>query len=206
VESLVARGYISRPEVIAAMKAVRRHVFVPDRHRDDAYADHPLEIGEGQTISAPHMVGIMVDKLDLRKGHRVLEIGGGSGYHAAVTAAIVGPEGHVYSVERIESLAERARRNLEAAGYEKLVTVVAGDGSKGLPRHAPYDRIFVACAAPAVPPPLIEQLKEGGKMLVPVGAGYQDLIMVEKKGTKVVQTSHGGCVFVPLLGEYGFQR
>jgi protein-L-isoaspartate(D-aspartate) O-methyltransferase len=207
VENLKRSGYIRRPEVVEAMEAVRRHIFVPARHLGDAYADHPLEIGEGQTISAPHMVGIMAEQLDLQKGLRVLEIGAGSGYHAAVAAHIVGPRGHVYTVERIGSLAELARGNIERAGYSSTVTVVTGDGSLGLCQHAPYDRIFVACAAPDVPAPLVEQLKEGGKMLVPVGSSHfgQDLIMVEKKNGKVFKSDMGGCIFVPLIGEHGFR-
>jgi protein-L-isoaspartate(D-aspartate) O-methyltransferase len=208
VENLELRGHISRPEVVEAMKAVRRHMFVPERQREDAYADHPLDIGEGQTISAPHMVGIMAEQLDLHEGQNVLEVGAGSGYHAAVTAHIVGPSGHVYTVERIASLAERARRNIEQAGYSVTVTVVTGDGSLGLPEHAPYDRIFVACAAPEVPAPLVDQLAEGGKMLVPVGTGHfgQDLFLVEKRNGKVVKSDLGGCIFVPLIGEHGFRR
>ena len=208
VENLERCGHIRRPEVVEAMKAVRRHIFVPERAREDAYADHPMDIGEGQTISAPHMVGIMMEQLDLSRGHKVLEVGGGSGYHAAVTAHIVGPSGHVYTVERFASLAERAKKNIEEAGYSAVVTVVVGDGSKGLLAHAPYDRIFVACAAPDVPAPLLEQLKEGGKMLVPVGTGHfgQDLILVEKRNGKVVKSDLGGCIFVPLIGEYGFHK
>jgi len=208
VEGLAARGYITKPEVVEAMKAVRRHLFVPEDRRSYSYADHPLDIGEGQTISAPHMVGIMIEQLDLRVGHRVREVGGGSGYHAAVTAEVVGPKGHVYTVERIASLAERARQNLDRAGYAGCVTVVVGDGSMGLPEHAPYDRIFVACASPGIPPPLFEQLRERGKMLVPVGSGFlgQDLILVEKKDGKMVKKDLGGCVFVPLIGEHGYHR
>lgn len=208
VENLRRCGYISKPEVVKAMKAVRRHLFVPERIREAAYADHPLEIGEGQTISAPHMVGIMIEQLDLHRGQKVLEVGGGSGYHAAVAAQVVGPEGHIYTVERIALLAERAKRNLDEAGYSDRVTMVVGDGSKGIPEHAPYDRIFVACAAPDVPAPLVDQLKEGGKMLVPVGTAYlgQDLILVEKRGGKPVASNLGGCIFVPLIGEHGFRR
>jgi len=208
VENLQRCGHISRPEVVEAMKAVRRHLFVPERTREDAYADHPLEIGEGQTISAPHMVGIMIEQLDLCRGQKVLEVGGGSGYHAAVTAHIVGPSGHVYTVERLASLAERAKRNIEEAGYSAVVTVVVGDGSLGLLEHAPYDRIFVACAAPEVPAPLVEQLIDGGKMLVPVGTAHfgQDLIAVEKRNGKAVKSDLGGCIFVPLIGEYGFHK
>jgi len=207
VESLRRSGYISRPDVVEAMMSVRRHLFVPARHSTDAYADHPLDIGEGQTISAPHMVGIMAEQLDMHKGNNVLEVGAGSGYHAAVAAHIVGPRGHVYTVERIDSLAEMARANIERAGYSSVVTVVAGDGSLGLPEHAPYDRIFVACAAPEIPAPLVQQLKEGGKMLVPVGTSHfgQDLMMVEKKNGRAVKSDLGGCVFVPLIGEHGFR-
>jgi protein-L-isoaspartate(D-aspartate) O-methyltransferase len=208
VDGLSERGYVTDPAVLEAMKAVRRHLFVPERNRPEAYEDRPLEIGEGQTISAPHMVGIMAQKLELRKCQMVLEIGGGSGYHAAVVAHLVGPEGHVYSVERIASLAEIARQNLEEAGYGKSVTMVVGDGTLGLPEHAPYDRIFVAAASPGIPPPLFEQLREGGKMLVPVGDVYlgQELVMVEKKNGRPVTSEHGGCVFVPLIGEHGFRR
>jgi len=208
VDGLEDRGHVTKPEVLAAMKAVRRHLFVPERNRPDAYSDRPLDIGEGQTISAPHMVGIMAEKLCLSRGQKVLEIGGGSGYHAAVVAHIVGPSGHVFSVERIASLAERARRSLEEAGCSKVVTMVVGDGTLGLPEHAPYDRIFVAAASPGIPPPLFEQLREGGKMLVPVGDVYagQELVMVEKIGGKPKTTEHGGCVFVPLIGEHGFRR
>jgi protein-L-isoaspartate(D-aspartate) O-methyltransferase len=208
VDGLAERGYVTQPAVLESMKAVRRHLFVPERNRPEAYEDRPLDIGEGQTISAPHMVGIMAEKLDLCTGQKVLEIGGGSGYHAAVVAHLVGPKGHVYSVERIASLAERARRNLEEAGYSKVVTTVVGDGTLGLPEHAPYDRVFVAAASPGIPPPLFEQLREGGKMLVPVGEVYlgQELVMVEKRKGRPVTTEHGGCVFVPLIGEHGFRR
>ncbi len=208
VDCLSGRGYVTRPEVRSALNAVRRHLFVPERNLPDAYDDRPLDIGEGQTISAPHMVGIMADKLELRPGQKVLEIGGGSGYHAAVVAHIVGPSGHVYSVERIATLAERARRSLEEAGYSKIVTMVVGDGTLGFPEHAPYDRVFVAAASPGIPPPLFEQLKEGGKMLVPVGDAYsgQELLLVEKRSGRPVTSGHGGCVFVPLIGEHGFRR
>lgn len=208
VDGLAVRGYVTRPGVLEALKAVRRHLFVPERSRPDAYSDRPLDIGEGQTISAPHMVGIMAEKLGLRPGMKVLEIGGGSGYHAAVVAHIVGPTGHVFSMERIASLAERARKSLEEAGYSRTVTMVVGDGTLGLPEHAPYDRVFVAAASPGIPPPLFEQLREGGRMLVPVGEVHvgQELVMVEKKSGRPVTTEHGGCIFVPLIGEHGFRR
>ncbi len=202
--SLMRMGYIDTPEVEAAMRAVPREEFVLPELKDEAYLDTPLPIGSGQTISAPHMVSIMVEKLRLRPGMKILEVGAGSGYHAAVVAELVRPGGHVYTVERVESLAESAKRNLQRAAYSEDVTVLVGDGSKGLPEHAPYDRIFVACGAPSVPSPLVDQLAEGGLMLVPVGSRfYQDLIKVEKRDGKLIRTNEGGCVFVPLVGEHG---
>lgn len=206
IKSLVRRGYISKIEVIRAMEEVPRHLFVPSHLINRAYDDTPLEIGEGQTISAPHMVGIMVENLDLEVGNKVLEIGTGSGYHSAIVAKIVGEEGHVYTIERFESLASKAKIALKDAGITSNVTVVVGDGSKGLAEHAPYDRIYVTCASPGIPKPLIEQLKDGGKLLIPVGSMYaQELVSCIKKGDKVSKKNLGGCVFVPLTGEYGFR-
>lgn len=205
VNSLVRRGYIVSANVEEAMRRVPREEFVLERLRRDAYVDTPLPIGVGQTISAPHMVAIMAEKLDLEPGHKVLEIGSGSGYHAAVVAEMVAPGGHVYTIERIEPLASFAEENLKRTGYKDSVTVIMGDGSKGLKEHAPFDRIFVACSAPDVPAPLTEQLADGGKMLVPVGGRmYQDLICVERRGSRYLKKSHGGCVFVPLIGEFGY--
>ena len=204
--SLRRRGYLVNPRVEEAMRRVPREEFLPEDLRDDAYVDSPLPIGDGQTISAPHMVVIMVEQLDLKQGQKVLEIGAGSGYHAAVCAEMVAPDGHIYTMERIASLASFCESNIKKTGYEDLVTVIFGDGTKGLPEHAPYDRIFVAAAAPDVPSPLVEQLAEGGKMLVPVGGKfYQDLIRVERNGKKLLRENLGGCVFVPLIGEHGYQ-
>lgn len=204
VNDLKFRGYITSSAVEDAMRRVPREEFLPDDLREEAYIDSPLPIGEGQTISAPHMVVIMAEHLDLEPGQKVLEVGTGSGYHAAVCAEIISPDGLMYSVERITSLASFAEDNLRRTGYARLVTVVLGDGSKGLPDHAPYDRIFVAAGAPSVPSPLTAQLAEGGKLLVPVGSRwYQDLIRVTRKGAKLERENLGGCVFVPLLGEYG---
>jgi len=207
VAGLVRSGYVKGEKVAAAMEKVERHRFLPSAMEGVAYLDSPLSIGEGQTISAPHMVGMMASGLDLRPGLTVLEIGGGSGYHAAVIAELIGPDGHVYSIERIRSLADSAKRNLEAAGYADLVTTIVADGSKGFPPHAPYDRISVACGAPDVPPPLFEQLKEGGKMLIPVGGRtYQQLYLITKTDGKMQKEDLGGVLFVPLIGEYGFQK
>jgi protein-L-isoaspartate(D-aspartate) O-methyltransferase len=205
VDSLRRRKYITKPEVISAMMRVPRHLFIPKGIIPYAYHDSPQQIGSGQTISAPHMVGIMAEKLDLKSGQRVLEIGGGCGYHAAVVAEIVKPQGHVYSVELIENLANFARENIKKCGLGDTVTVVHGDGGLGLPEHAPYDRIYVTAASPDVPPPLIEQLKDKGKLLVPSGGRhFQTLLYCEKKGKKITRKDYGGCVFVPLRGKYGF--
>jgi protein-L-isoaspartate(D-aspartate) O-methyltransferase len=204
VDDLKMRGYVTSKAVEDAMRRVPREEFLPAELREEAYVDSPLPIGEGQTISAPHMVAIMAENLDLKPGQKILEVGTGSGYHAAVCAEVIAPDGHIYSIERITSLASFAEDNLKRTGYAKLVTVILGDGSKGLPDHAPYDRIFVAAGAPDVPSPLTAQLAHGGKLLVPVGTRwYQDLIMVTRKGAKLEKENLGGCVFVPLVGEYG---
>jgi protein-L-isoaspartate(D-aspartate) O-methyltransferase len=207
VAGLVQSGYVRGKKVADAMDKVERHRFLPAGMESIAYVDSPLGIGEGQTISAPHMVGMMASGLDLLPGQKVLEIGGGSGYHAAIIAELVRPDGHVYSIERIQSLADRAKRNLESAGYAELVTTIVADGSKGCPLYAPYDRISVACGAPDVPPPLFEQLKEGGKMLIPVGGRtYQQLYLVTKVDGKMKKDDMGSVLFVPLIGEYGFPK
>ncbi len=204
VGHLERAGYVKTGPVGRAMLAVPRHLFVPEEVRRASYADHPLDIGHGQTISAPHMVAIMVEAMRASEGHRVLEVGGGSGYHAAVMAHVVGPSGHVFAVERVEALAERARGNLEAAGLSDRVTVLVGDGSCGWPKHAPYDRISVACAAPEVPEPMLRELKDGGMLLVPVGSRYvQELTRITRVGTKFRREGLGGCVFVPLVGRCG---
>lgn len=203
VASLKREGRIRTAEVEKAFLEVPRENFVPEMIKNYAYVDTPLEIGNGQTISAPHMVAIMCEALDIKKGQSILEIGAGSGYHAAIVSKIVGENGHVYTVERFPSLAERAKKNLENAGI-KNVTVETGDGSEGLPQHAPYERIYVTCAAPEIPKPLVEQLKDLGKMLVPVGRLICNLELIEKKGNKVTSEDICGCSFVPLIGKHGF--
>ncbi len=197
------RGSVS-DRVLEAMDEIPRELFVPDRVRQMAYQDHPLPIGEGQTISAPHMVAIMCDVLDLGEGMKVLDVGTGSGYHAAVMAKLVGPGGHVYSIERVGTLVAFARKNLLEAGIEN-VTVFEGDGSLGLPDHAPFDRINVAAPAPQVPEPLQAQLKGGGKRVIPAGTCYQELLLVVRTGEGFEVEQHGGVVFVPLIGDHGFQ-
>jgi protein-L-isoaspartate(D-aspartate) O-methyltransferase len=190
--------------VVEAMSRVPRELFVPEMLKSEAYYDMPVPIGYGQTISAPHMVAIMCEILDLQKGMKVLEVGGGSGYHAAVMADLVGPKGHVYSMERFPELAAWARENLQKAGITN-VTVVEGDGSLGLPEHAPFDRISVAATAPNVPEPLKQQLRPGGKLVIPVGIGYQELILVTRKNGFVTEEKMG-VAFVPLVGKYGFHE
>jgi protein-L-isoaspartate(D-aspartate) O-methyltransferase len=195
------RGRID-DRVIKAMYEVPREFFVPQYLVDHAYDDTPLPIGYGQTISAPHMVAIMCDILDLHSGMNVLEVGGGCGYHAAVMARIIGPEGRVFCVERIPELVDMANQNLKKAGISN-VSVVQGDGSIGLSDHAPYDRISVAATAPSIPEPLKAQLKKGGKLVIPVGSGYQELFLVTRKNGYTIEEKMA-VVFVPLLGEHGF--
>ncbi|MCE8423646.1 MAG: protein-L-isoaspartate O-methyltransferase [Candidatus Methanoperedens sp.] len=187
--------------VLAAMERIPRHLFVPENEQTNAYADYPLPIGNGQTISAPHMVAIMCSLLDIKDGMKVLEIGAGSGYHAAVMAELAG-SGHVYTVERIEALALSARENLKKAGI-KNVTVIVEDGTLGLPEFSPYDRISVAAASPEILDTLTEQLKVGGKLVIPVGRLYQELYLVTKTDG-IKKEAKGGVVFVPLIGKKGF--
>lgn len=195
------RGYGISERVLSAMRRVPRHLFVPESERKNAYIDHPLPIGWGQTISAPHMVAIMCDLLNIQDGMKVLEIGAGSGYHAAVMGVLAG-SGHVYTVETIEPLAAFARENLKKVGITN-VTVVVSDGSLGLPEHAPYDCISVACAAPDILDTLTSQLKVGGRLVIPVGRYSQELYLVTKTdGLK--KEPKGGVVFVPLVGKKGF--
>lgn len=200
IEELRMHGISER--VLDAMRKVPRHLFVPEREQMNAYADYPLPIGWGQTISAPHMVAIMCDLLDIQDGMKILEIGAGSGYHAAVMAVLAG-SGHVYAVETIEGLALFARDNLKKAGITN-VTVLVEDGSLGLPDYAPYDRISVACAAPEILDTLTDQLRVGGKLVIPVGRNFQELYLVTKtNGLK--KEAKGGVVFVPLVGKKGFK-
>lgn len=202
LRTLRERGLLDDPRVEAAMEAVPRHAFVPPDLQGDAHVDAPLPIGGGQTISAPHMVAIMAAAVDARPGHRVLEVGGGSGYHAALLAHLVQPGGRVVSMEVRPELAAAARANLARLPAPPPIDVVVGDGSRGFPERAPFDRISVACGAPDVPAPLLEQLADDGVLVIPVG-GYetQELLRVRKDGAR---ESLGPVRFVPLVGEFGF--
>lgn len=212
VDRLIAEGILKSEPVIKSMMKVPREKFVPSNIKSQAYLDTPLPIGYEKTISAPHMVAMMNELLRLEKGNKVLEVGSGSGYHAATIAEIVEPEevftkGHVYTIEIVSELAKLAEINLRKTNYAKRVTVINGDGSIGYREDAPYDRILVTAAAPKVPTPLIDQLKNGGFLVLPVGGqhGFQELLIVEKdESGKVSVKNHGGCAFVPLLGEFGF--
>ncbi|MCD6521166.1 protein-L-isoaspartate(D-aspartate) O-methyltransferase [Candidatus Calescamantes bacterium] len=199
---LIGRG-IRDKKVISAFLKVPRHEFVPPPHREDAYGDFPLPIGEGQTISQPYMVALMTELLLLKGEEKVLEIGTGSGYQTAILAEIAKS---IYTVERIASLLERAKEILEFLGYKNIHFRV-GDGTKGWEENAPYDAIIVTAASPEIPPPLFEQLKEGGRMVIPVGNRMgQDLIRVTKKDGKPKKENFGPCIFVPLIGEYGWKN
>lgn len=201
-------GYAKSPEVIRSFKAVLREEFITPNLREYAYADNPLPIGYGQTISAPHMCVMMNEALELKRGHKVLEVGTGSGYHAALLAEIVGPKGHVYSVEIVPELVEFSRLNLERTGYDDRVTVILGDGSVGYQKEAPYDRILVTAAAPKVPRALIDQLKPRGIIVIPVGTIYlgQRLLGIRKKTDgSVMQEDLGSVAFVPLRGKDGWK-
>jgi protein-L-isoaspartate(D-aspartate) O-methyltransferase len=188
-----------------AISRVPRELFVPEDLERRAYDDMPLPIGLNQTISAPHMVAIMTQLLDLLPGMKVLEVGGGSGYHAAVMAFLVGPKGHIYSVERKPELVILARRNLEKANIAN-VTIIEADGSLGLAEHAPYDRISVAAAAPQIPESLKQQLNVGGKMVLPVGRDRQVLLLVTRKDNGFEVEEKMGVIFVPLIGVEGFKE
>jgi protein-L-isoaspartate(D-aspartate) O-methyltransferase len=208
VEHLVKWGYLEKREIVAAFKKVPRHEFVPENIRGHAYVDQPLPIGHGQTISAPSMIAIMLEALDLKKGQKVLEIGAGSGYNAALLAEIVGDEGKVFTIERVPELAEFARNNLRKTGYG-WVKVMVGDGTCGHEKEAPYDRILVTACAPELPKPLVEQLKIGGKLGAPVGQHYmfQTWTVAEKRGGGEIDVrEYGGCSFVPLVGKYGWNE
>ncbi|MFH1722205.1 MAG: protein-L-isoaspartate(D-aspartate) O-methyltransferase [Candidatus Altiarchaeota archaeon] len=207
VGRLVSAGYVEGEDVIKAMLAVPREEFLPGDRRSKAYIDSPLPIGFGQTISAPHMVAIMSSKLkpplNPADAVKILEIGTGSGYQAAVLAELY-PKAMIVSIERVAELVPFARDNLGRCGYEK-VEVVGGDGTLGHPESAPYDIIIVTAGSPKIPDSLLDQLAEGGRLLIPVGSQFhQELVAVDRVGGNLRESHLGGCVFVPLVGEEGW--
>ena len=200
-EQIVSRG-IKDAKLIAAMKKVPRHLFVEEALQNQAYSDHPLPIGEKQTISQPYMVALMTEALQLTGKEKVLEIGTGSGYQTAIVAEL---SEKVYSIERIRSLAIRARKLLYELGYFN-VEIKIFDGTFGWMEQSPFDAIVVTAGSPDIPQPLIDQLAIGGRLVIPVGNTFiQDLFRVTKTEEGVRKTDLGGCRFVKLIGKYGWE-
>jgi protein-L-isoaspartate(D-aspartate) O-methyltransferase len=201
VESQLRSRGIHDPRVLDAMLRVPRHEFVPGESRTQAYEDRPLSIGEEQTISQPLIIAISLQALALTGSESVLEIGTGSGYQTALLSLLAK---EVHSVERHASLAQRAETTLRQLGFNNA-KVTVGDGSRGWKEHAPYDAILVSAAAPAVPPSLVEQLADGGRMVVPVGPSYtQELLLIRTHGNSITTNTLDGCRFVPLVGVEGY--
>lgn len=202
VERLRDRYQIRDPKVLEAMRKVPRHSFVPEALQGRAYGDHALPISASQTISQPYIVARMTELLEVDSGSRVLEIGAGSGYQTAVLSQVAG---QVYSIERIPELARQAQGRIRELGIYNA-TVKCFDGTLGWAANAPYDAILVAAGGPTIPEPLVAQLKIGGRLVVPVGASReaQRLVRVIKSATGFKQEDHGGCAFVPLIGQHGW--
>jgi protein-L-isoaspartate(D-aspartate) O-methyltransferase len=195
VEEQIIRRGVSDSTVINAMLEVKRHLFVPEKFRSSAYEDHPLPIGKGQTISQPYIVALMTELLEVKKNHRVLEVGTGSGYQAAVLSLLADS---VFSIEIIPELAASAEKRLDSLGY-KNVLAKEGDGYKGWQEHAPFDGIIVTCAPDEVPPLLLEQLAIGGRMVIPVGSYYQELLLITKDSSGTSGKSIVPVKFVPMI-------
>ncbi len=201
VEEQIARRGVRDPRLLAAMTDIPRHLFVDEALWAQAYEDHPLTIGRGQTISQPYMVALMTEALGLTGREKVLEIGTGSGYQTAILARLAD---WVYSVERLPELSRRAQTILEKLGIFNL-NLKVGDGTQGWPEHAPYDAIIVTAGAPQVPQPLTEQLAEGGRLVIPVGDRHlQSLLRITRRGDQLLREDLGGCRFVDLVGEHGW--
>ncbi len=202
VETQVRRRGVKDASVLRAMATVPRHEFVPEQSRSLAYADEPLAIGGGQTISQPYIVAAMSEALGLSGAERVLEIGTGCGYQAAVLSLL---SSEVYSIECRPELARAAAERLQRQGFAN-VHVHCGDGSLGLKEFAPYDAILMAAAAPTVPQPLLEQLKDSGRLIAPIGAeDHQELLLVTRRGCDYATEHREGCRFVPLVGRHGWK-
>jgi protein-L-isoaspartate(D-aspartate) O-methyltransferase len=202
-EQLEARGFRD-PAVLGAMRRLPRHLFVSPSLRERAYDDTPLPIGERQTISQPYMVALMTEAVELRGGERVLEVGTGSGYQAAVLAEL---GARVVSLERIPTLAERARAVLALLGYQDRVRVELGDGTLGWAAGAPYEAILVTAGAPQIPRPLLEQLAPDGRLVLPMGDDeLQTLVRIRRGPQGLVEEYLGECRFVKLLGSYGWEE
>ena len=206
LNSLQKHEYLKSKPVINAMRNVPREMFLPPSHRTRAYLDRPLPIDDGQTISAPHMNAMMCELLQISPGDKILEIGTGSGYHAALLGYITGEQGEVFTIERHPNLADQARSHLLNAEITN-VTVIEGDGTNGYSQEAPYDKILITAAGPSIPPPLITQLSpNGGIMCIPLGKkhSFQNLYKIVKSGNHIEKTRISGVMFVPLIGKFGF--
>ncbi len=202
VKTQIARRGIKDQRVLSATRSVPRHLFLPAGARDWAYADGPIRIGCGQTISQPYIVALMTELLDVKSDHRVLDVGTGSGYQAAILGMLAA---EVHSIERHPELAASATERLAALGFNN-VTVHVGDGTQGLESMAPYDRILVAAAAPSVPDPLLNQLADGGRLVIPVGSRFSQTLEVwDRSGEKYHRKSNIPVVFVPLMGKNGWK-
>ena len=203
VENQLSSRGIKNPRVLDTMRKISRHRFVEEALISQAYNDHPLPIGEKQTISQPYMVALMTEALELQGSEKVLEIGTGSGYQTAILAELAEK---IYSIERLRSLSAKAQRILDALGYFNVVLKV-GDGSVGLKEEAPFDAIIVTAGSPDVPQPLVDQLAMGGRLVVPVGDRYtQSLIKIVRVKEGITKTDLGGCRFVSLLGQHGWKE
>lgn len=203
-DQIIARG-IKDKRVLAAFYKVERHKFVPDECEYNAYADFPLPIGEAQTISQPYIVALMTESLELSGQEKVLEIGTGSGYQAAILAQVAG---QVFTIERFEKLGKRAQMLFAELGYKNIKAKI-GDGTLGWPEEAPFDRIIITAASDRIPLPLVNELKEGGKLILPLGGGRgfgQVLTLAEKKDGKLFYKEICGCMFVPLVGKFGIKN
>ena len=201
VETQIAARGVRDERVLEAMREVPRHLFIPERVRDEAYDDRPLAIGEGQTISQPYMVAVMTEVLGAQETDRVLEIGTGSGYQTAILSRLAA---RVVSIERHAVLAARAESLLSSLGITN-VEIHVGDGTEGRPDDAPFDRILVTAGAPGVPESLRQQLADGGRLVIPVGdTGFQHVTIVDRRGDHYAERKGDACVFVPLIGRLGW--
>lgn len=204
IEKQLRQRGIHDERVLEAMRRIPREEFVPEDQRGDAFIDAPLAIGFGQTITQPYMTALMAQLLELKGTERVLDVGTGSGYHAAVLGALAR---RVISIERIPELVAMARANLMRTNLDKNITVLCGDGSLGVPEEAPFDAISVAAAAPHTPSALIDQLNDPGILVIPIGSrGEQDLRLLRKQNGKIATRLVSGCRFVPLVGRQGWDE
>jgi protein-L-isoaspartate(D-aspartate) O-methyltransferase len=203
VKNQIEKRGIKDPRLLSAMRKIPRHLFIPEHQRDRAYDDCPLPIGENQTISQPYIVALMTAHLELTGSEKVLELGTGSGYQAAILCELAET---VITIERIGKLARRAEKLLTHIGYTNF-QVIVGDGTEGFPPEAPYDRVMITAATPEIPHPVVEQIQEGGIVVAPVGMQFeQDLLKGVKNGGALKKKYLGGCRFVKLVGKYGFKQ